>query len=59
MGKLFINGKTIEFAHTAMNKDLHMFIDGYHNPTICPECIQPGVFAASPPKENLKTKEKV
>jgi hypothetical protein len=34
----------IEFSHTAVNKDMHMFIDGYHNPDLCPECIQPGTL---------------
>lgn len=41
---LTVAGKKIEFAHTAVNKDMHLFIDGFHNPIICPECIQPGIL---------------
>jgi hypothetical protein len=39
-----VAGKSIEFAHTAANGAKHLFIDGYHNPDICPECIKPGVL---------------
>lgn len=44
MVKIVVAGKDIEFFHTAVNKDMHMMIDGYHNPTVCPECIQPGIL---------------
>jgi len=39
-----IGGKEVVFSHTAINQDAHMFIDGYHNPDVCPECIQPGIL---------------
>ena len=25
--------------------DVHMFIDGLHDPAVCPECIQPGALS--------------
>jgi hypothetical protein len=39
-----VGGKKIEFSHTAVNGDMHLWIDGYHNPNVCPECIQPGLL---------------
>jgi hypothetical protein len=42
--EVIVAGKKIEFFHTAVNKDMHMMIDGYHNPDICPECIQRGIL---------------
>lgn len=42
--KIQVAGKEIEFAHTAVNKDMHLLIDGFHNPNVCPECIQPGIL---------------
>lgn len=50
MKKLIIAGKEIMFSHTAVNKDMHMFIDEYHNPTVCPECIQPGILVENETK---------
>lgn len=44
--EIMVAGKKIEFFHTAVNKDMHMMIDGYHNPDICPECIQRGILVA-------------
>jgi hypothetical protein len=44
---VLIGGKKVEFAHTAVNGDMHLFIDGYHNPVVCPECIQPGLLVTS------------
>lgn len=40
--KVKVGRRTIEFAHTAVNKDIHMFIDGMHDPKLCPECIAIG-----------------
>lgn len=42
--ELIIGGKVVGFAHTAVNKDMHLFIDNDHNPDICPECIQKGIL---------------
>lgn len=42
--ELIIGGKVVGFAHTAVNKDMHLFIDNDHNPDICPECIQRGIL---------------
>ncbi len=39
-----VAGRKIEFTHTAVNGDMHLFIDDHHNPDICPECIQPGTL---------------
>lgn len=39
-----IGGKTVKFDHTAVNKDAHLFIDGVHDPDLCPECIRPGTL---------------
>lgn len=39
-----VAGKKVEFSHTAVNKDMHLFINDYHNPDVCPECIQPGIL---------------
>lgn len=49
-----IGQKTVQFTHTAANKDAHLFIDNYHNPDLCPECITPGTlsFLTQPPKED-------
>lgn len=44
---LTVAGKEVRFSHTAVNGDMHMFIDGYHNPRVCPECIQPGLLFAT------------
>jgi hypothetical protein len=41
---IFVAGKKVEFAHTAVNGDMHLFIDGYHDPDVCPECIEPGIL---------------
>lgn len=41
---LTVAGKKIKFSHTAVNGDMHLFIDGYHDPDVCPECIQPGIL---------------
>ena len=55
-GEIVVAGKCIKFSHTAVNLDMHMFIDGYHNPTVCPECIVPGTLVATltPTKETEK-----
>lgn len=42
-----VAGKEVKFSHTAANLDIHMFIDGYHDPDVCPECIQPGLLVGS------------
>lgn len=42
--QVIIGDKVIEFAHTAVNKNMHLFIDNYHDPDLCPECIQPGTL---------------
>lgn len=42
-----VAGKKLEFSHTAVNKAMHLFIDGFHNPDVCPECIQPGILVES------------
>jgi hypothetical protein len=47
-----VAGKKIKFAHTAVNMDMHLFIDGFHNPVVCPECIQPGLLVESAPSPN-------
>lgn len=54
--EIVVAGKCIKFSHTAVNLDMHMFIDGYHNPTVCPECIVPGTLVATltPTKETEK-----
>ena len=41
---LIVADKEVRFSHTAVNGDMHMFIDNFHNPTVCPECIQPGLL---------------
>lgn len=41
---MVVAGKKVMFSHTAVNKDMHLFIDGIHNPKLCPECIQPGIL---------------
>lgn len=33
---------TVGFAHTAVNKDMHLFIGDMHRPDLCAECIEPG-----------------
>lgn len=43
--RLDIGEKTISFSHTAVNKDAHLFIDGVHDPYVCPECVQPGILS--------------
>lgn len=49
--KAKVGSKTIEFAHTAVNKDMHMFIGSEgvmsHEPRLCPECIEPGILTAT------------
>lgn len=40
-----VNGHIVEFVHTAVNTNMHLFIDDYHNPTVCPECIEPGILS--------------
>jgi hypothetical protein len=47
-----VAGKKVEFRHTAVNRDMHLFIDGFHNPKVCPECIHPGLLQP-PTKEPL------
>lgn len=42
--KAFVGGKKLVFEHTAVNKNMHLFIDNYHDPDVCPECIQPGIL---------------
>lgn len=42
-----VAGKTIEFMHSAVNKDMHLFINGFHDPDVCPECIRPGTLVES------------
>lgn len=44
---LTVAGRQVKFSHTAVNGDMHMFIDGYHNPDVCPECIQPGLLVVT------------
>lgn len=46
-----VAGKKIEFVHTAVNRNMHLFIDGDHDPKICPECIQPGILVESEARE--------
>jgi hypothetical protein len=41
---LQVAGKEILFSHTAVNGDMHLFIDGDHDPEVCPECIRPGLL---------------
>lgn len=49
MSKLQIGGKLLEFGHTAANNDIHMFINNMHDPSLCPECIEPGALTAPEP----------
>jgi hypothetical protein len=42
--QLAVAGKKIVFLHTAVNKNMHLFIDDYHDPDVCPECIKPGTL---------------
>lgn len=51
-----IAGKTVEFQHTAVNGDMHLFINGDHNPVVCPECIQPGILVDNAVNELLTKK---
>lgn len=39
-----INNAGIALHHTAVNKDMHLFIKGDHDPKLCPECIKPGAL---------------
>ena len=39
--KFKIGDKELEFGHTAVNMDAHLFINGMHDPKLCPECIKP------------------
>ena len=42
-----IGSKKLEFTHTAVNRNAHLFIDGTHDPELCPECIKPGTLVFS------------
>jgi len=44
--KFTIGDKEVEFTHTAVNKAMHLFISGTHDPELCPECIKPGTLIA-------------
>lgn len=39
-----VGGKQLMFSHTAVNGDMHLFINNMHDPELCPECIRPGTL---------------
>lgn len=47
--KFKIGGVELMFGHTAVNMDAHLFIDGMHDPKLCPECIEPGTLRFTKP----------
>jgi hypothetical protein len=46
--KMNVAGKEIWFTHTAVNRHMHLFVNGHHDPAVCPECIQPGILTTDP-----------
>lgn len=62
--EITVAGKQIKFTHTAVNGDMHMLVDGYHNPDVCPECIQPGLLvkrlsSPEPDTQRGRTEEEI
>lgn len=42
--KFSVGDSLVEFSHTAVNLDAHLFINNMHDPDLCPECIRPGIL---------------
>lgn len=55
--KFQIGGKSVEFVSTMASPAAHLFIDSYHYPDLCPECIKPGVLVFSKEEDEGKDNE--
>lgn len=51
--KFKIGSTKVEFGHTAVNKNAHLFIGMTHDPVVCPECIRPNTLSFANTKADL------